>query len=160
MSENPITFAIVTCSDTRGMKEDTAGAALEALIAENGWECKSHVVVPDERPFIASAIVRACDEADVDVVLTCGGSGLSLRDVAPEATMDACERNVPGIAEAMRAHSLTITPYAMLSRAICMQRGNTIVINLPGSEKAARENWDGIVAALPHAVKMMAGGGH
>ena len=138
--EQNITFAIITCSDTRGMKEDTAGAALETLIAENGWECKSHVVVPDERPFIASAIVRACDEQDVDVVLTCGGSGLSLRDVTPEATMDACDRNVPGIAEAMRAHSLAITPYAMLSRALCMQRGRHLVINLPGSEKAAREN--------------------
>lgn len=160
MSENPITFAIITCSDTRGLKEDTAGAALEALIAENGWECKSHVVVPDERPFIASAIVRACDEADVDVVLTCGGSGLSPRDVTPEATIDACDRNVPGIAEAMRAHSLTITPYAMLSRAVCMQRGRHLVINLPGSEKAARENWDGIVGVLPHAAKMIAGGGH
>ena len=158
--EQNITFAIITCSDTRGMKEDTAGAALETLIAENGWECKSHVVVPDERPFIASAIVRACDEQDVDVVLTCGGSGLSLRDVTPEATMDACDRNVPGIAEAMRAHSLAITPYAMLSRALCMQRGRHLVINLPGSEKAARENWDGVVKALPHAVKMMAGGGH
>lgn len=158
--EQNITFAIITCSDTRGIKEDTAGAALEALIAESGWTCKSRVVVPDERPFIASAIVRACDEQDVDVVLTCGGSGLSLRDVTPEATLDACERNVPGIAEAMRAHSLAITPYAMLSRALCMQRGRHLVINLPGSEKAARENWEGIVAVLPHAVKMMAGGGH
>ena len=83
-----------------------------------------------------------------------------LRDVTPEATMDACDRNVPGIAEAMRAHSLAITPYAMLSRALCMQRGRHLVINLPGSEKAARENWDGVVKALPHAVKMMAGGGH
>lgn len=160
MSENPITFAIITCSDTRGLKEDTAGAALEELIAENGWECKSHVVVPDERPFIASAIVRACDEADVDVVLTCGGSGLSPRDVTPEATIDACDRNVPGIAEAMRIHSLAITPYAMLSRAVCMQRGRHLVINLPGSEKAARENWDGFVEVLPHAAKMIAGGGH
>ena len=85
---------------------------------------------------------------------------MSPRDNTPEATRDVCEREVPGIAEAMRYHSLQITPYAMLSRAICMQRGNSIVINLPGSEKAARENWDGIVAALPHAVKMMAGGGH
>ena len=106
MSENALTFAIITCSDTRSMKEDTAGA------------------------------------------------------VTPEATMDVCERNVPGIAEAMRAHSLAITPYAMLSRALCMQRGRHLVINLPGSEKAARENWDGIVKALPHAAKMMAGGGH
>ncbi|MBO4352063.1 MAG: MogA/MoaB family molybdenum cofactor biosynthesis protein [Eggerthellaceae bacterium] len=153
-------FAIITCSDTRSMKEDTAGAALEELIAENGWECASHVVVKDERPDIAAAIVEACDVVEADIVLTCGGSGLSLRDVTPEATQDVCERNVPGIAEAMRAHSLAITPFAMLSRALCMQRGRHIVINLPGSEKAARENWDGIVAALPHAVKMMAGGGH
>ena len=161
-SEEPrvISFAIITCSDTRTIEEDTAGAALKALIAEKGWECKSHVVVTDERPFIASAIVRACDEQDVDVVLTCGGSGLSLRDVTPEATKDACERDVPGIAEAMRAHSLAITPYAMLSRALCMQRGRHLVINLPGSEKAARENWEGIVGVLPHAAKMMAGGGH
>lgn len=156
----PISFAIVTCSDTRSMREDTAGAALEALIGENGWECRSHVVVKDERADISAAIVHACDTLDADIVLTCGGSGLSLRDVTPEATADVCERNVPGIAEAMRAHSLSITPFAMLSRALCMQRGRHIVINLPGSEKAARENWEGVVVALPHAVKMMAGGGH
>ena len=153
-------FAIVTCSDTRSIDEDTAGAALEALIAENGWECASRVIVKDERADIAAAIVEACDTIDADIVLTCGGSGLSLRDVTPEATQDVCERNVPGIAEAMRAHSLAITPFAMLSRALCMQRGRHIVINFPGSEKAARENWDGVVAALPHAAKMMAGGGH
>ena len=153
-------FAIVTCSDTRSIEEDTAGAALESLIAENGWECASRVIVKDERADIAAAIVDACDTLDADIVLTCGGSGLSLRDVTPEATQDVCDRNVPGIAEAMWAHSLAITPYAMLSRALCMQRGRHIVINLPGSEKAARENWDGIVAALPHAAKMMAGGGH
>ena len=160
MSEQNLRFAIVTCSDTRSMKEDTAGAALAALVAENGWECASHVVVKDERADIAAAIVHACDEVGADIVLTCGGSGLSLRDVTPEATRDVCERDVPGIAEAMRYHSLQITPFAMLSRALSMQRGRTIVINLPGSEKAARENWDGIVAALPHAAKMMAGGGH
>ena len=156
----PITFAIITCSDTRGMKQDTAGAALEQLIADNGWVCKSHVVVKDEVPQISAAIVEACDTIDADIVLTCGGSGLSLRDVTPESTQAVCDRNVPGIAEAMRAHSLAITPFAMLSRALCMQRGTHLVVNLPGSEKAARENWDGIVKALPHAVKMMAGGGH
>ena len=128
MSDHTLTFAIVTCSDTRSMKEDTAGAALETLIAEKGWTCASHVVVKDEREDIAAAIVAACDELDADIVLTCGGSGLSLRDVTPEATMDVCERNVPGIAEAMRAHSLAITPYAMLSRALCMQRGRHLVI--------------------------------
>ena len=154
------TVAIITCSDTRTLSEDSAGTALEGLVGEAGWDVVSHVVVKDERDVIAAAIVEANDILDADIVLTCGGSGLSLRDVTPEATMDVCDRNVPGIAEAMRAHSLQITPYAMLSRALCMQRGRHLVVNLPGSEKAARENWEGIAGALPHAVKMMAGEGH
>ena len=130
-------FAIITCSDTRSMKEDTAGAALEELIKKEGWEVASHIVVQDDRVLIAGSILEACDEIGADIVLTCGG-----------------------IAEAMRYHSLQITPYAMLSRAIAAQRGNTLVINLPGSEKAARENWEGIVSALGHAGHMMAGEGH
>ena len=158
--ENGVSFAIVTCSDTRGMKEDEAGAALESLVAASGWVCVSRVVVRDERADIAGAIVHAADGLGVDVVLTCGGSGLSLRDVTPEATADVCERNVPGIAEAMRAHSLAITPHAALSRAVCMQRGRCLVVNLPGSEKAARENWEALAPVLGHAVRMMAGGGH
>ena len=139
MSDKPVRFAIVTCSDTRDISQDTAGAALEQRIADAGWECASHVIVKDERADISAAIVKAADELKVDVVLTCGGSGLSLRDVTPEATQDVCDRNVPGIAEAMRAHSLAITPHAMLSRALCMQRGRVLVINLPGSKKAAVE---------------------
>ncbi len=160
MSDQTLTFAIVTCSDTRDLRQDAAGDALEKLIADNGWMCRTHTLVRDERPNIAEAIRHCCDDLGVDVVLTCGGSGLSPRDVTPEATRDVCEREVPGIAEAMRWHSLQITPYAMLSRAVCMQRGTTLVINLPGSTKAATENWEGVVAALPHAVKMMAAGGH
>jgi molybdopterin adenylyltransferase len=160
MSEANVTFAIVTCSDTRDKSEDSAGAALEELIANAGWTCLDRVVAKDDRETIAKEIVRGADDLKADIVLTCGGSGLSLRDVTPEATADVCERNVPGIAEAMRAYSLQITPHAMLSRAVCMQRGRCIVINLPGSEKAARENWAGIEKVLPHAVKMMAGGGH
>lgn len=155
-----ITFAVITCSDTRSEKEDTSGAQLRELIADQGWQCVVYDVVKDVRPEIAAAIVRAADEEKVDVVLTCGGTGLSLRDVTPEATRDVCEREVPGIAEGMRAHSLAITPRVMLSRALCMQRGTTLVINLPGSKKAAQENWDGIVEVLPHAVSMMHGGGH
>ncbi len=155
-----LTFAIITCSDTRKQEEDTAGALLRERILGEGWECKSYELVRDERADISAAIVRAVDEAKVDVVLTCGGTGLSLRDVTPEATRDVCEREVPGIAEGMRAYSLAITPRAMLSRALCMQRGTTLVINLPGSKKAAAENWDGVVGVLPHAVSMMHGGGH
>ncbi|MDO4290787.1 MAG: MogA/MoaB family molybdenum cofactor biosynthesis protein [Eggerthellaceae bacterium] len=156
----PITFGIVTCSDSRDLSQDFAGDALEKLIAEQGWVCRTHTLVRDERPHIAQAIKHCADDLKVDVVLTCGGSGLSMRDVTPEATQDVCERNVPGIAEAMRAHSLQITPHAMLSRAVCMQRGTTLVINLPGSTKAATENWEAVVGVLPHAVKMTAGGGH
>lgn len=160
MSENNITFAIVTCSDTRSLSQDEAGDALEALIAERGWTCASHIIVKDDRPIIADAIRCAIDDMHVDIVLTCGGTGLSLRDVTPEATADVCERNVAGIAEGMRYHSMQITPYAMLSRAVCMQRASSLVVNLPGSTKAAKENWEGIVDVLPHAVKMIAGGGH
>ena len=160
MADKTLTFGIITCSDTRNLGNDMAGDALEKLIADKGWQCRTHVLVRDERMNIAAAIKHCTDDLKVDVVLTCGGSGLSARDVTPEATMDVCDRNVPGIAEAMRYHSLQITPYAMLSRALCMQRGSTLVINLPGSTKAATENWEGIVEALPHAVKMMAGGGH
>ena len=162
MINGTVAFRIVTCSDTRTIEQDTAGAALEALIAQEGWLCAGRVVVQDDRPAIARAIIEAC-EADggaIDVVLTCGGSGLSLRDVTPDATHDVCDREVPGIAEAMRAYSATKTPMAALSRAICMQRGRVLIINLPGSEKAARENWEALTPFLAHAVKMMAGGGH
>lgn len=153
-------FAIITCSDTRTLETDEAGRKLEELIAAQGWECIRRVVEMDERPFIAGALLDACDNTDADIVLTCGGSGLSLRDVTPDATTDVADRLVPGIAEAMRAHSMAITPRAMLSRALCAQRGRTLIINLPGSTKAATENWEGIVEVLPHAVSMMAGAGH
>ena len=116
-------------------------------------------MVKDDVDQIADAIVAAC-ELGVDVVLTCGGSGLSLADVTPEATRKVCDREVPGIAEAMRAYSMTKTRRAMLSRAICMQRGRTLVVNLPGSLKAAQENWEGVYDQFEHVVHMMAGEGH
>ena len=156
-----IKFAIVTASDTRDLAQDTAGAALEALITENPtWTVVSHVVVKDDRESLGAAIVTACDESGANIVLTCGGTGLSLRDVTPEATMDVCDRNVPGIAEAIRAGSMQKTKRAMLSRALCMQRGPVLVINFPGSEKAARECWEVVENQLDHAMKMTAGGGH
>lgn len=133
---------------------------MRAAIKEKGWKCASYSLVKDDRKSIAQAIEEAADNLGVDIILTCGGTGLSLRDVTPEATRDVCDREVPGIAEGMRAHSLEITPRAMLSRALCMQRGRTLVINLPGSKKAAQENWEGVVEVLPHAVHMMAGEGH
>ncbi|MDR2197705.1 MAG: MogA/MoaB family molybdenum cofactor biosynthesis protein [Coriobacteriales bacterium] len=154
-----ITFAIITCSSTRSYDEDTAGAALEERIRANGWTLLGRIVVPDDRVAIGDAIIEAAADK-ADIVLTCGGSGLSLSDVTPEATADVCERKVPGIAEAMRASSLRITGRAMLSRAVCMQRGTTLVINLPGSLKAATECFDAIYEQLEHAVQMTAGAGH
>ncbi len=159
-AERKIRFAIITCSDTRALTEDDAGYALEELIRARGWEVESHVIVKDDVNQISQAIVDATDGLGVDVVLTCGGSGLSPRDVTPEATRAVCERDVPGIAEGMRAYSMRITPFAMLSRAVCMQRGTCIVINLPGSTKAATENWEAIEGVLPHAASMMAREGH
>lgn len=153
-----IQIAIITCSSTRKISEDTAGAALEERIKEQGWEVCSHIVVPDKRDRISQAIVDA--SAQANIILTCGGSGLSSEDVTPEATADVCERNVPGIAEAMRASSMEKTRRAMLSRAVCMQRGSTLVVNLPGSLKAATECFDAIYDQFEHAVHMTAGGGH
>jgi len=155
-----LSFVIITCSDTRDLEQDSAGQALEELIAAEGWELIDRTLVRDEESEISDAIVYACDKARADIVLTCGGSGLSLRDVTPEATRAVCDREVPGIAEAMRAYSLQITPFAALSRATAMQRDTHLVVNLPGSEKAARENWEGLKPVLEHAVSMMAGHGH
>lgn len=153
-------FAIIVCSDTRTLADDTAGIALESLIGDAGWESVSRVIVPDDRAAIGQAIVDACGRERADIVITCGGTGLSPRDVTPEATQDVCERMVPGIAEGMRAYSMNITNRAMLSRAVCMQRGSALVINFPGSEKAARENWAAVSEVFEHALKMMAGEGH
>ncbi len=155
-----ISFAIITCSDTRDIDRDEAGAALEDAVRGEGWRVADHVVVADESDLIARAIVRACDEQGADIVITCGGTGLSLRDVTPEATRSVCDRDVPGIAEAMRAYSMTKTRRAMLSRAVCMQRGGHLVVNFPGSTKAALECWEGICDQLEHACRMTAGGGH
>jgi len=154
-----IRFGIITCSSTRTIEDDTAGAALKELIEVQGWTLCEWMVVPDQRDTIACAIALLADKG-TDVILTCGGTGLSLQDVTPEATADVCERMVPGIAEAMRAASMLKTRRAMLSRAVSMQRGSTLVVNLPGSLKAAVECFDAIYDQFEHAVSMTAGEGH
>ncbi len=153
-------LAIITASDTRTSDTDTAGAALIELAGERGWEVASHVIVPDERSAIEAALLVACDDTRADIVLTCGGTGFSPRDVTPEATLAVCEREAPGIAEAIRARSLEVTGRAMLSRAVAGLRGQSVVINFPGSEKAAREAWSFVADQFEHAVEMLAGAGH
>lgn len=157
-----IRIGIVTCSDacSRGEREDTAGAALASLCEQQGWEVVEHAVCADEHEDIARTIAWMCDTAGADVVLTTGGTGLGPRDVTPEATTAVADREVPGIAEAIRSLSLEVTRRAMLSRAVAAQRGRTLIINLPGSEKAARETFGFVADQLEHAVEMMAGGGH
>lgn len=155
-------IGVLTCSDTRsrGEAEDTAGRALIDLVEERGWIVVSYHVCPDDRECIGTSLTEMADLEAADVVFTCGGTGLSLRDVTPEACLDVAEREVPGIAEHIRAQSLLVTPRAMLSRAVAVQRGRTIIINLPGSEKAARESFGFVADQLEHAVEMVGGGGH
>ena len=150
-------ISIVTCSDTRDLAQDEAGAALEELIVAQGWTVASHVVVRDDVSEIGDAIVEAADECHANVVLTCGGTGLSMRDVTPEATRAVCDRDVPGIAEAIRAYSMTKTRRAMLSRAQAGIRKGTLIINLPGSPKAAKENLSAVIDALEHGLTMLQG---
>ena len=150
------TCKIITVSDRcfRGEREDLSGPALAAYLAEQGFELLPSVLVPDEQEQIEAALISAC-EADAALVLTTGGTGFAPRDVTPEATLAVCERLVPGIPEAMRAASLRITPRAMLSRAAAGIRGRTLILNLPGSPRAALENLEPVLPALGHGLKML-----
>ena len=154
--------AVITVSDraSAGVYEDKSGPAVAAMLKEAGYEVVYTSIVPDEQEKISEELISCVDEKHCDLVITSGGTGLSPRDVTPEATRAVCDRDVPGIAEAIRAYSMTKTRRAMLSRAICMQRGHTLVVNFPGSTKAARESWEAIADQLEHAAQMTAGGGH
>lgn len=158
----PLRVGVLTCSDTRsaGEAEDTSGKAIIALSEERGWLPSAYHVVPDDEESIAAALIEMADVDEVDVLLTTGGTGLGPRDVCPEVTLRHADRAIPGIAEAIRSESLKITKRAMLSRAVAAQRGRTLIINLPGSEKAVREAFAIVADQLEHAVEMMAGGGH
>jgi len=155
-------IGVLTSSDTRaaGGAEDTSGKALMELAADRGWEVVAYHLVPDERDEIAAALVAMADEDHCDVVFTTGGTGIGPRDVLPEVTLTVCDREVPGIGQVIRGESLKITDRAMLSRGTAGQRGRTLVINLPGSEKAVRESFGFVADVLEHAAEMMAGGGH
>lgn len=150
---------IITASDkgSVGEREDLSGPAIRDMIEPAGYEVVSMKVLPDDEESLYQEMVRLADEEKVDVIFTTGGTGLSPRDHTPEATMRAATRNVPGIAEAIRAYSLSITPRAMLSRAVSVMRGQTLIINLPGSPKAVKESLEYILPTLVHGIEIMKG---
>jgi molybdenum cofactor synthesis domain-containing protein len=150
-------IGILTVSDrsSRGERPDASGPALESAVSAQGWTVVQKAIVPDDRVAIQETLAGWADGAQVDVILTTGGTGFSPRDVTPEATQGVIERQAPGIAEAMRLASLKVTPHAMLSRAVAGIRGCTLIVNLPGSPKGAVENLEVVVPVLPHAVELL-----
>jgi len=152
-----ITVAILTLSDkgSKGEREDMSGPSVEKMMKKIDATVVSCDILPDEKALIKKKLLSLCNK--VDLVLTTGGTGLSPRDVTPDATLKVIEREIPGIAEAMRSEGLKKTPFAMLSRAVAGVRGKTLIINLPGSPKAVRENLAAILDVLPHAVEKIKG---
>lgn len=151
--------AIVTVSDrcSAGMREDLTGSKLKEMLVNEGYNVIEIRIVPDERDKISQALCELCDAVGCDLVITNGGTGVSPRDVTPEATKDVIEREIPGMAEAMRAESLKKTPHAMLSRAVVGIRGRSLIINLPGSPSGAVENLTALKHAIPHALEKIQG---
>jgi len=148
---------IITISDrsSRGEREDASGPALQQQIMNQGWIVARMEILPDDYQTIKALLSSWADEGELDVILTTGGTGFSPRDITPEATQAVIERAAPGLAEAMRAASLRITPHAMLSRSIAGIRNHTLIVNFPGSPKAATENLTVILPVLPHAVQLL-----
>ena len=151
--------AIITASDSgyRGEREDKSGPAIREILEKEGYEVVAMELLPDDRAMLAGKMQEIADSGKADLILTTGGTGFSQRDVTPEATEEVIERRVPGIPEAMRAYSMTITKRAMLSRATAGIRGTTLIINLPGSPKAVRESLEYIIGALDHGLEILSG---
>ena len=157
--EGPYRVGIITVSDraSKGEYEDKSGPVIKELVEAAGMEVVDYIIVPDEKSQIAKKLLHFSDQRQVDLVFTTGGTGFSKRDVTPEATKQVVEREVPGIGEALRSYSLTITPKAMLSRQTAGIRGNTLIINLPGSPKACKENIEYILTPLKHGLGILSG---
>ena len=156
------TAAVITVSDmgSRGLRQDTSGPAVRAMLEEAGFSVAHTAILSDEMEQISAELRDCADRRRIDLIVTTGGTGLSPRDVTPEATRAVLEREIPAIPVAMWVEGLKVTPRAMLSRAVAGIRGSSLLLNLPGSEKAARENLAAVIGALEHGVHMIAAEGH
>lgn len=156
-----ISVGILTVSDRsyRGEREDLSGPLIREMVTEHlKAKVELEAVVPDNADIIKGTLMVWTDEVGLDLIITTGGTGFAPRDVTPEATRAVIEREAPGLAEVMRAEGLKATPHAMLSRAVCGIRGRTLIVNLPGSPKAVRENLETILPAIPHGIELLKGG--
>lgn len=158
-TSEPLRIGILTVSDrsARGERSDKSGPAIESVLAGRGWQVVERLIVPDEIVAIRESLIHWCDGLKLDVIFTTGGTGFAPRDITPEATLAVIDRLTPGITEAMRYVSLQVTSHAMLSRSVAGIRGSTIIVNLPGSPKAAVENLQVFLPAMPHAVQLLRG---
>ncbi len=159
--EQAVRAAVITVSDrcARGEREDHSGPTAAALLVGAGYRVEAQLLIPDEREQIEAALIDLVDRRQIRLVITSGGTGLAPRDVTPEATLAVAHRVAPGIAEAIRAHSMTLTPRAMLSRGAAVLRGNALILNLPGSPKAVNESLTFVLPQLVHALEILSGKG-
>lgn len=150
---------IITASDkgSIGEREDISGKVIKEIVEEKGYKVERKTILPDKEETLLQEMIYMADELKVDLILTTGGTGFSKRDVTPEATIKACDRMANGIVEAMRYYSLSITPRAMLSRAVSGIRGKTLIVNLPGSPKAVKESLEYIIDSLYHGLEILTG---
>jgi molybdopterin adenylyltransferase len=145
----------VSTSGSQGQRVDTSGQAIRGLLEQQGYKVVRYEVVSDDKDIIAQRLTQWADSADVDLIVTTGGTGLGHHDVTPEACLSIIDKEVPGLAEAMRANTLQFTPMAMLSRSVAGIRGHTLIITLPGSPKGVRECLDVVNPVLPHALELL-----
>jgi molybdopterin adenylyltransferase len=157
--EMGIKTVVITVSDrgARGQREDASGPAIARMLEAEGMEIIGRRIIPDEKEMIRQMLLEWCNGGDADLILTTGGTGVSPRDVTPDATREVIDREIPGMAEAMRHQSAAVTPHAMISRALVGIRGRTLIINLPGSPKGATENLSILIPALTHAIEKIKG---